>query len=350
MLLRDLPPELLSLIISLVGGPYDRDDYASRLKDLRNCCLVSRAFRQIAQPELFAIIEVRGRKRLEAFRAAAKATELGRTTATAVLRSPPSDVHGLMTADVGAALEELPSLREVRISWVDGIDMAWLAGLPELRHLVLYRVTLTSSSPSFALPRLVQFSACWTETDPSLSPACFSAETMPSLRLAAIVAAQDHRDWPGYLMEQLSPDLASKLEFMVIEFIDWSDAHSVSPSCGPRTLLDCYFTRCQSPFDPTLPPISHLRVRPTPMSSPMIAVATLTDMLTASHPALSTLRSIHLPIELGLNQVSQPYQHLSSVCAQKGVKIVLDAYPHIDVHSYIPRRISEWIGTKGSRD
>ncbi|GAA5877841.1 hypothetical protein JCM1840_005058 [Sporobolomyces johnsonii] len=314
MLLLDLPPELLGPIISLVGGPYNPDDYGNRLEDLRNCCLVSRAFRQIAQPELFAIIEVEDRKPLEAFRAAAKATGLGRTTATAVFR------------------------------------------LPELRQLILYDLTLTTSSPSFALPRLVQLSACYTKADHSLSPACFSAETMPSLRFAAIVAPY-FRGAHARLLSQLSPDLASKLEIMVVDFIDWPNVHSASPSCGPTTLIDCSFTRCQSPFDPTLPPISHLRLRPVRMASPVLAVATLADMLTASHPAVSPLRSIHLPIEFGSNEMSEPYpglfaayQDLSSVCAQKGVKIVFDAYPHIDVHSYIPRRISEWIGTTGSSD
>ncbi|GAA5916545.1 hypothetical protein JCM5296_005095 [Sporobolomyces johnsonii] len=367
MLFLDLPLELLHLIISLVGGPYNPKDYATRLKDLRNCCLVSRSFRQIAQPELFAVLEVEGIKRLEAFRAAAKATGLGRTTGTVAFRGDTfgggwGEESGLTAERVRAALEDLSSLREVRISWIEGIDMAWLGGLPELRYLLLFHVTVTTSSPSFSLPRLVQLSACCVDTKPPLCPACFSVETMPSLQLAAIVADQDHRDWPRYLMEQLSPDLASKLEFMVIEFIDWSDAHSVSPSCGPRTLLDCYFTQCRRPFDRSLPPISHLRFRPDGTASYediVIAFTILANMLTTSHPAVSTLRSIHLhpgyEFRPGIAPEVHPgmfaaYQGFLSVMAQKGVEILIDAQPQYDIDSYIPRRALEWVRPKGARD
>ncbi|GAA5906268.1 hypothetical protein JCM5296_000299 [Sporobolomyces johnsonii] len=376
MLLLDLPPELLSLIISLVGGPYDWQDYGNRLEDLRNCCLVSRAFRQIAQPELFAIIEVEDRKPLEAFRAAAKATGLGRTTATAVFRRSSWGEDQLTAEEVRAALEELPSLREVRISWIDGIDMAWLAGLPELRHLVLYKVTLTSSSPSFALPRLVQLSACWTETDPLLSPACFTAETTPCLRLAAIVVPYDcvvH----GQPLAQPSPELAAKLEIAVVDFVSWSDAHSDFPSCSLRAVIDCPFDRCRLPFDPTLPPISHLRLSSAigtqdrwmrrssvrknwiedQVTDAVLAFDTLADMLTASHPVVSTLQTIHLSIELGSDEVQEfhpymfrRYQHLSNVCAQKGVEILLGSYPEIETDSFIPRRTLDWMRAQGSRD
>ncbi|GAA5877837.1 hypothetical protein JCM1840_005057 [Sporobolomyces johnsonii] len=329
MLLLDLPLELLHLVISLVSGPYDRKDYANRLKELRNCCLVSRAFRQIAQPELFAIIQVEDTKPLEAFRAAAKATGLGRSTATLVLRGRLPGEDGLTAEDVRAALAELPSLQEVRITWIEGIDMACLAGLPELRHLLLYHVTLTTSSPSFSLPRLVQLSACYIETEPSLDPACFSAETMPSLRLAAILADQDHRNWSGYLMSQLSPDLASKLEVMVIDFIDWSDVHSAPPSCGSRTTV----------LDSRNEDI-------------VIAFTTLANMLATSHPAVSTLRSIDLPPwyepRPGIKPELVPgmfaaYERLLSVMAQKGIEILIEAYPESDVDSYIPRRTLEWV-------
>ncbi|GAA5859292.1 hypothetical protein JCM1840_003838 [Sporobolomyces johnsonii] len=368
LLLIHLPPELIGRIISLAGGPYDPNDYRKRLRTLRRCCLVSRSFREIAQPELFAVLEVKRTERLEAFRAAAKATCLGRTTGTAVFRRRGSK-EGVLTAQgVRAALEELPSLREVRIYGVDGIDIGWLAALPELRHLVLCDLTLTSSSISFALPRLVQLSAYYVFVKAPLSPTCFTAETAPCLRRVAIVAHGLGRVFRGQLLRQPSPDLASKLEIMVVDYLDWQGTLSASPSCGPRTVIDCPFTYC---FDPTLPPISHLRLLPDGkrnrnhgrtrgdsylLNEKVNAFITLADMLSVSHPVVSTLRTVHLPVELEFDQVQKfhtelflAYLQLSSVCAEKGVEILLDVYPEYDIDPYIPNRL-DWIGTEGSGD
>ncbi|GAA5906272.1 hypothetical protein JCM5296_000301 [Sporobolomyces johnsonii] len=267
--------------------------------------------------------------------------------------------------------------------------MSLILPTTELRQLILYDLTLTTSSASFTLPRLVHLSAAHIVAEPPLSPTFLTAETAPCLRLAARVASSVSLQPParGQLLSPPSPDLASKLEIVLVEFDDWSNAHSASPSCGPRTVVDCSFFDCASPFDPTLPPISHLQLHSAheqhhwwmhcslddlddeaviedegdwiedQVTDAVLNFDTLADMLTASHPVVSALRSVHLPNELESDMVpevhpglSHAYQHLSRVCARHGVEILLGTTPQSDIDSFIPRRTLEWMRAQGSRD
>ncbi|GAA5882639.1 hypothetical protein JCM1840_002748 [Sporobolomyces johnsonii] len=77
-MLDRLPNELLLHILEL-GAPstYLSTTYSSRQTNLQNCCLVSRQFRQLTQPLLFAVFQATTSEELHSFLGTAKLLRLG---------------------------------------------------------------------------------------------------------------------------------------------------------------------------------------------------------------------------------------------------------------------------------
>ncbi|GAA5948781.1 hypothetical protein JCM10213_008677 [Rhodosporidiobolus nylandii] len=130
---------LLSLPIELV----------EHIATLRACCLVSKALRTVAHPILLEAVRLKDGGDWPGTRVAlAGAPEQLRlfwlSTSSAIFRWP----------DLAEFLPACGNLQEMRLCYLEDVDLAWLSTLPNFRRLSLASVTLADSV--FALPHLTE--------------------------------------------------------------------------------------------------------------------------------------------------------------------------------------------------
>lgn len=130
-MLDSLPPELFRLIVEVTVTLANRlPTYRDRQAAVRQLCLVSRRFRQIAQPLLFEVARIRSKDTLERLLESSRSSsELGSTVRSIVLQDPrkSSWIDDATLEEVVQACPELRSLvisshSECRLAHVDALS------------------------------------------------------------------------------------------------------------------------------------------------------------------------------------------------------------------------------------
>ncbi|GAA5896799.1 hypothetical protein JCM6882_005039 [Rhodosporidiobolus microsporus] len=159
---RPLPPELVRDILELLA-PEDAyaNDYRQAQDQLRRCCLVSQAFRALAQPLLWRAVHIASTEGSAAFQAAVAAeSALSTHVRTVKVRSKPSE------SDTGLVevVRRLPRVMDLKVVVFSPDEINWNRGeLPDfsghkaLQHLTLSGFTISTLS-SHPPPSLVTLS------------------------------------------------------------------------------------------------------------------------------------------------------------------------------------------------
>ncbi|GAA5864817.1 hypothetical protein JCM8547_009241 [Rhodosporidiobolus lusitaniae] len=185
-MLDRLPNELLSHVVGL-GAPLDYAPsfYLERRQFLRDICLVSKRMRDVAQPMLFEVYEVKmedNAKWLE------EVDNEGRTRASKVKLLVPK--HLYLSGDpatnavlLQGLLVQCAAVVELRLIDAGDIDLDWLAPLTHLRHLISQdERTRLQSTATTTFPNLLEFSACLVRLKPALLTTFPSPSTAPSFQ------------------------------------------------------------------------------------------------------------------------------------------------------------------------
>ncbi|GAA5864518.1 hypothetical protein JCM1840_000528 [Sporobolomyces johnsonii] len=222
-MLDRLPNELVLRIIELsVPSTLFSTTYSSRQTNLRNCCLVSRQFRQLAQPLLFAFFQATSREELHSFLSATKAIGLEHHVQAVLLAYPSGVLRETVTVsnDLVRLAHDCPALQQLSI--------------PDLRSLTLNNADMFASRP-FVLPLLADLSSYPISATPEMLTSTFTPSTLPSLRALAICPVNDDASF----IESIET-LCSQLHMLSMHGMDWAYLpDGAFTSSRPFTLLDC---------------------------------------------------------------------------------------------------------------
>ncbi|GAA6039119.1 hypothetical protein JCM8097_005335 [Rhodosporidiobolus ruineniae] len=152
-----LPPELVTAILRRAAPlDYSPSSYKIRRATLRSCSLVSRTFRDVAQPMLGEVFEVGGQEDVDLLAVEEKEGKArGSLVKLLVLRG--EEGYGLV-CDKKLALERCPNVVDLRLSHAGDFELDWLVSLSSLRRLVISNTTLDPPSSGTSLPSIIELS------------------------------------------------------------------------------------------------------------------------------------------------------------------------------------------------
>ncbi|GAA5884376.1 hypothetical protein JCM16303_003659 [Sporobolomyces ruberrimus] len=318
MSLDSLPPELLRLVLeSTVPHCYDSTSFQQRHTTLRSLCLVSRRFRQIAQPVLFEVAHVCSAKQAELLIESLNALK-GRDRRLGQLIEACPQVEGLHLA-----------IRLFGCLHIDGIaHFAYLTSL-QLSGSVF---RLTVSLPSLRNLSIGEFANL--DLDGFQSPLIF-----PALRYLAVDAStggygnNTYKDPLPSLPSLLEQVEAWSVDLSTFGAIQRSDQFSDFAPYLPRLLVDCYLSVFAA--DPLREDLLHtmrcLRILcHDAYQAPRLA--RITSLIQSSPPPLA-LHSIYLndlrhSLDPTIHVLEGAIEDLRRVCLEKGIKVIFEEQPY----------------------
>ncbi|GAA5911562.1 hypothetical protein JCM5296_007209 [Sporobolomyces johnsonii] len=326
-MLDRLPNELILHILELSApSTYFSRTYFSRQMNLCNCCLVSRQFRQLAQPLLFAAFEATTSEKLHSFLNATKAIGLGHhVQAVALLYTVGvRGKTGTAPNDLVRLAQDCPALEQLSLPCAGQFDMKRLEVFKHLRSLTLNDAELFTTSP-FVLPLLAELSICSVSAHRNELTSIFTPSTLPSLRALAFFGA-DHDD--GTVFSEPIETLCSQLHMLSRDVQDYEfHPHSTLASSCPFTLLDCDLADFTKNWD-EIKLIPHLRLYG---HDPTIGAAYTQRHLTdVTNQLLNTtqtsLRAIYLSPRLHPDSslpspVAQARDNFLAACVTRGIEV-----------------------------
>ncbi|GAA5864505.1 hypothetical protein JCM1840_000523 [Sporobolomyces johnsonii] len=233
-MLDRLPNELVLCIIELsVPSTFFSTTYSSRQTNLRNCCLVSRPFRQLAQALLFAFFQPTSRQELHTFLNATKAVGLGHHVKAVTLAYRMDELDGSVPNDLARLAQDCPALEQLSVGGLGEFNLPMLEDFKNLRSLTLSNGGLFASSP-FVLPLLADLSLVWMSATPEQLASTFTSSTLPSLRALAFryIDIEDNSRFGTSFIEPIET-LCSQLHMLSMHGMD-----SAYLPDGGRVLLD----------------------------------------------------------------------------------------------------------------
>ncbi|GAA6039717.1 hypothetical protein JCM8097_001368 [Rhodosporidiobolus ruineniae] len=278
-----LPDELVLHILHVAYPPHVEDDYIGRARDVLQCCLVSKQWKELAEPALFRTIRISTDRAID--RLALAPLDKRQWTRTLRCVDNVSDVSAprAKVSRFRAALELLPEVERVDIDaqWDDreGIPLR-LSDLEVLPNLK----SLTISTPTYvdlrmALPRLEFLSLANVFLDQDFGAVLTSAR-LPSLRHVVLLSGQP---WFGEYID-LSALLGhvTCLEIAAALIDDETDTLFRSSSSTEILLRieehDLSYSRQRAAFSPSFPhPPKHFRLE-TEATNWRLLLATLFDL------------------------------------------------------------------------
>ncbi|GAA6039079.1 hypothetical protein JCM8097_005309 [Rhodosporidiobolus ruineniae] len=244
-MLGRLPVELLIPILrQLAPLAYSPVSYKQRRADLRSCCLVSRTFRVLAQPlleEVFAVDTVEDADDLAVVVDGAKRGSKVRLLVLVGEETGPLDNW--------VALENLtkvcPNVVDLRIRHAREFRLDWLAGMPNLRHLVVSNCTLFPPADT-TFPSLIELSICDADV-PSTFLDTSSIASTPHLVAMGLSYVRPTEVGPQRFCE-LSQPILDRLEALSLDSMDdaWALRARVTappPPPAPSLILDVCLSR-----------------------------------------------------------------------------------------------------------
>ncbi|GAA5866759.1 hypothetical protein JCM1840_004256 [Sporobolomyces johnsonii] len=187
-MLSHLPNELVQRIIELSIPPCSvdsRSTYWRRQGALRTYCLVSRRLRDLAQPLLFAVVELTRPQQVGALLSGLRGTGLGTAIKTLHLYQDRSG-HSFESDKVERLLAEATSLKELALSTGQTeLNLSSLANHAELERLILSLDDFIVREP-FMLPGLVELSIFESVAPPQHFATLLSSSTLPGLQALAV--------------------------------------------------------------------------------------------------------------------------------------------------------------------
>ncbi|GAA6041881.1 hypothetical protein JCM8097_004529 [Rhodosporidiobolus ruineniae] len=190
---RALPPELLGAILEpLAPVDAEQKEYTARLADLRRCCLVSHAFRDIAQPLLRRFIRLRNHAELVCVKEA--------------LQEDPTFQRTVRSLDMSVLLPNYAAALALHGSNQDG------EGVEQLRRVVVAHVWLSMQDLAVLMPGLLDLSihACITFFDFNHS---FVLSSLRSLSLTSVFLSSETLH--AVLSPSATPSLRALALFMI---------------------------------------------------------------------------------------------------------------------------------------
>ncbi|GAA5906519.1 hypothetical protein JCM6882_004458 [Rhodosporidiobolus microsporus] len=294
-----LPDELLLHILALVHPP---TPFPLRLSfSLSRCCLVSRRWRDIAQPLLYRAIVLRERPGTQPLQAIPAAV----LPLVQHARSVAADEGG---CELDVALQLLRAnkrIETVRLVHYNPAGEDFLLPLPHVKHLHLsffnfYQVPIPSSFPLLHLTSLTLLGTTIWE---GLALSLFNSSTLPSLRAFSIsdLTIPDARGYPRPLLSVLRLSFLARLDILQLTFnycAQGADLESVPlPSSADNVLttVQLGYRGDESPINQ----VQHLCLTPFDPDGHTNSWD-LADLsaFEAGLPAFRSLRTILLPLEL----------------------------------------------------
>ncbi|GAA5896776.1 hypothetical protein JCM6882_005032 [Rhodosporidiobolus microsporus] len=249
-MLDRLPVELLSHILRLAAPlEYTPDKYRERRELLRQCCLVCKRVRDVAQPmlpEVFAI-------RKEPDDVHLRQGEPARGQLVRVLALNESSA---LPCPIAAALRACKNVVDLRVLLVGDLDLGCLADLKNLRHLVISSTGLTCPT-DFVLPNLLSLALATSDDLQTASDLedLLTSKRLPSLRSLAIDLTSEWSEYGFRRLPQLPLSLLQQLDDLVVDANDTplADLPTLEPA---PVLVEC----CWAQFE-------DLRLDPSPLPS-----------------------------------------------------------------------------------
>ncbi|GAA5892281.1 hypothetical protein JCM5296_003225 [Sporobolomyces johnsonii] len=338
-MLDRLPNELVLRIIELSApSTFFSTTYSSRQTNLRNCCLVSRQFRQLAQPLLFAVFKATSSEELHTFLNATKAIGLEHHVQAVALIYSMDALDGTVPEDLVRLAQDCPALEQLSVPYAGEFDMTRLEVFKHLRSLTLNDGELVATSP-FVLPLLADLSIYTISATPEMLASTFTPSTLPSLRALAFFGIDnDDRLVFSQPIETLCPQL-----HMLSRDVNDSDylPDGAFISSRPFTLLDCSFSQFATNWD-EIKVTSHLRLYdPNPITETddtEFHLANLTSKLLRT--TQTALRTIYLsprlhpdsPIPFTLAQARDDFL---AACVARGIEVCWEEVGDWDLDSAV---------------
>ncbi|GAA5906514.1 hypothetical protein JCM6882_004456 [Rhodosporidiobolus microsporus] len=325
-----LPNELLIAILSLVdpATPFRHRPCST----LYASCLVSRRWRECAQPLLWSALDT---KSLTAVVREAKAGGHVRT-----LQVEGADCR--FEAARLAPLLSLPSLADARVStWTNGPQLAELFPLlTNLHGLILYKTNFLSCTTPSPFPTLVSLTIHNAFVRPAFLESLLRPQHIPHLRL--LLLGQLYEGFSNRFFPSLDEPLLRQLDMLQLEVEDtkyrpfqYDDSTPILVSVAlldqPRRLLAAEAANL---------PLQHLHLRtfihdPLPPSSPdrynleNAAAHTRRDHLfTLANTLPSSLSILVLPAVLRSPFFQSALATLRDACAKKEIAVLWEEVPH----------------------
>ncbi|BGP15124.1 hypothetical protein JCM10213_006543 [Rhodosporidiobolus nylandii] len=333
-MLDRLPIELLSLVLRLATPlDYSPELYKERRETLRNCCLVSRRMRELAQPMLPEVFEATKEE------VALLSAHDGKAECVRLLVMHASGVTAEMVA---RQIMACPRLTELRITRHDAkLELGVLSGLPSLRSLVLGSVRI-HPTPLTPLRSLTELSLCGSYINRSTLDVLLSSFITPALSALGLAAISPSSS-PGTVSQEYIPDLPvallARLDVLSIDHYDLPDIEVLKRDDLVPVLLDYGLPQSGSPTEPPPPSSFSLRLYfdadailddLNPYFEFDIAdgiqgeLAALGDGFAGS-TNLASSRVLILPNDLPFNQSSalgRALEAFSQACAHSGIEVV----------------------------
>ncbi|GAA5902316.1 hypothetical protein JCM6882_000500 [Rhodosporidiobolus microsporus] len=345
--LDTLPVELLSHIVQLAAPlEYTEDKYRERRELLRRLCLVCKLTRDVAQPMLPEVFEVRMEPD------DAPLCERGQSVRVLVLNEC---YDAPCPAEV--ALGACRNVVDLRLLFLEDFDLGLLAELKNLRHLLASATSLTCP-PNLVLPNLLTLALASPELRTSVLEDVVTSTCLPSLHSLAIDLTSDTSwDYGTRTLPDLPASLLEQLDVLCVDLDDipLGELHTLRPA---RVLVDFHWQQYgdlrwnawPGPSALRLHGIEHLAIDATDPDD----ISTSTELLKtlhnfASYPLARAPRVLILPEVL--NPTRRKQHHLVEKSMQailkgawtSGVKVLWE--PTMDWHceSRLSSAFREWV-------
>ncbi|GAA5894031.1 uncharacterized protein JCM6883_003701 [Sporobolomyces salmoneus] len=325
-MLSSLPPELIRDIIeATVPHTYHSTTYKSRQATLRSLSLVSRQFRDIAQPLLIEIVRTR------------TVAQLKRLD---VAKDEPSGPKELVVKCKNAAariedlLDRWKGLQSFTIEYwgfEDSFDLGVLAQHSDLRN-----VELANGQFECSVFRPFQTLRSLTFDDSALCPELLrllDPKVLPSLRSVGIKNIDNDAEVVALEAESHLSRLLPQLEAINIQLDLYQLAkNGLFAGYSPRILIDVDYCMLNSAWLQSRPPIHHVRIIKVNGWTPDASKIVLKFIAAARTTETSALESLYLDLSLHPSRVETPDLRLENEriveeCKRGGIEVVFEVQP-----------------------
>ncbi|GAA5902240.1 hypothetical protein JCM6882_000482 [Rhodosporidiobolus microsporus] len=338
-MLDRLPVELLSHVLRLAAPlEYTPDKYRERRELLRQCCLVCKRVRDIAQPMLPEVYRVRTKEDEERLVGPNGGPGITRSKVKVLAVSDGDPIPGLSSASYSY-------LSDLRLLRCRDFSLNVLSQVPGLRRLVICDSAFTASQPC-ALTALVELSLLDGSARGIEHPTLFTSTYLPNLRALALTISSD--DWceGERVLPPLPPTFLNQLEVLGVDVgdITMQDLPSLSPAPvlvdASTTLLFHFDHTAPLPFALRLLFVDNLTL---PSTAPQKELDYLTGQLTnvaddvsifaadlsCRTPGFTSLRLLVLPDEMAPDRplfhlVEKARTMLLEACKDCQVEVLYD--------------------------